>query len=511
MIPPHIDGTTGPPGHEKPPVGTDRGRVEPGRWRAGNTLARVRAWLGTTPARVWLLTMTVVVTVAGLFASASITLGHARDGSNLLGHEAGPQAMATTELYLALADMDARMADALLMGDDHDLGSGRENVLEMYDDGREQAHGALLQAASLTEGDTIEETNVREVLNGLGEYEQRAGRALLLNDEAGAGPGRIDDDALAEYRRATRLMHTELLPKAFNLGLGSSAIVRAGHEAGQSSVTLGLLGVGGAGALAITALVSLQVYLRVRFRRRFNVPLLAATAGALALTAGVVLALDSAAGYQRDAKEEGLSAAMALSRAEAIATDMQADQSRYLLDPEQADNYQQVYLERAQQVLFRPADDLEEYYGQIAEVTEASSGPSEAGGDDGDDPGTLGYLGQDAQDALIAGQTQALAEVLEAYNGLQEQDRVMRSLVEADDLDGAVEVRMGITHTEGGAFSVYTASLGGLIDLHVEEFRSGVERGDAMLSPWTWLLPAGTVAVLALLALGVRPRLAEYR
>jgi len=225
----------------------------------------------------------------------------------------------------------------------------------------------------------------------------------------------------------------------------------------------------------------------------------------------VVLALDSAAGYQRDAKEEGLSAAMALSRAEAIATDMQADQSRYLLDPEQADNYQQVYLERAQQVLFRPADDLEEYYGQIAEVTEASSGPSEAGGDDGDDPGTLGYLGQDAQDALIAGQTQALAEVLEAYNGLQEQDRVMRSLVEADDLDGAVEVRMGITHTEGGAFSVYTASLGGLIDLHVEEFRSGVERGDAMLSPWTWLLPAGTVAVLALLALGVRPRLAEYR
>src|SRR5699024_10513725 len=174
--------------------------------------------------------------------------------------------------------------------------------------------------------------------------------------------------------------------KAFNLGLDSSAIVRAGHEAGQSSVTLGLLGVGGAGALAITALVSLQVFLRIRFRRRFNVPVLAATAGVLALTAGVVLA----AGYQRDAKEEGLNAAMALSRAEAIATDMQADQSRYLLDPEQADNYQQVYLERAQQVLFRPADDLEEYYGQIAEVTESSSSePSEAGGDDGDDPGTL--------------------------------------------------------------------------------------------------------------------------
>src|SRR5699024_4968864 len=153
-----------------------------------------------------------------------------------------------------------------------------------------------------------------------------------------------------------RLMHTELLPKAFNLGLGSSAIVRAGHEARQSSVTLGLLGVGGAGALAITALVSLQVYLRVRFRRRFNVPLLAATAGALALNAGVVLADVRAAGYQREAKEHGLAAAIALARAQAIATDMKADQSRYLVDPEQAVSYHQVYLAGAKQVLIRPAD-----------------------------------------------------------------------------------------------------------------------------------------------------------
>src|SRR5690625_3468508 len=212
MISPHIDGTARPPGHGKPPAGTDRGRVEPGRWRVGSTFARVRARLGTTPARVWLLTMTAVVTIAGLFVSASITLGHAREGLNVLGHDAGPQAMATTELYLALADMDARMADVLLMGDDHDLGPGRENEMEAYDASREQAHDALLQAASLTKGDTIEETNVQAVLNGLGEYEQRAGRALLFNDEAGAAPGRVDDDALAEYRRATQLMHTELLP-----------------------------------------------------------------------------------------------------------------------------------------------------------------------------------------------------------------------------------------------------------------------------------------------------------
>lgn len=511
MTSPRMGETIRPSNHGKLTDRTGRGRADRERWRIGSTLERTRTWLRTTPARVWLLTVVAVLAVAGLFASASITLNQARDGLSVLGHDAGPQAMATTELYLALADMDARMADVLLMGDDHDLGSGREVVLETYDGSREQAHGALLQAASLTEGDTIEETNVQAVLNGLGEYEQRAGRALLLNDEAGAAPGRIDGDALEEYRRATQLMHTELLPKAFNLGLDSSAIVRVGHEGGQSSVALGLLGVGGAGVLTITALLMLQVYLRVRFRRRFNVPLLAATTGAVALTAGVILALNSGAGYQREAKEEGLDAAMALARAEAIATDMQADQSRYLLDPEQADKYQQVYLERAQQVLFRPAGNLEEYYEQVDEVTESYPTLPGDGDDSGGDPGTLGYLGEDAQDSLLSGQTQALADVLEAYNGLQEQDRVMRSLVETDDLDSAVQARMGITHTEDGAFPSYTASLSGLIDLHVEEFRSAIERGGTVLSPWTWLLPAGTLAVLALLALGVRPRLAEYR
>src|SRR5699024_10163605 len=159
--------------------------------------------------------------------------------------------------------------------------------------------------------------------------------------------------------------------------------------------SLGLLRVGGTGVLTIGVLVGLQIYLRRRFRRRLNAPLLAATAVTAALTAGVVLTLDSVGGDQSRAKEEGLDAAMALSRAEAVATDMQADQSRYLLDPELADNHQQVYLERAQAVLFRPAGNLEEYHGQVEEVAEAYPhlpGEGEQPGEDGEDtdPGTLG-------------------------------------------------------------------------------------------------------------------------
>nr|WP_026119429.1 hypothetical protein [Nocardiopsis ganjiahuensis] len=465
----------------------------------------------TTPTRVWALSILCALTITGLFGSATVTLNQARDGLHVLGRDAGPQAMATTELYLSLAEMDASVADVLLMGTDHDLGSGRQAALDRYDTSRTEANAALLQAASLTEGDTVEELNVQAVLDGMGAYDQKVSEARLLNDEAQAPPGEVDPEALEAYREATQLMHTELMPKAFNLGLDSSAIVRANHEAGQSSVALGLVWVGVVGAATVAALIGLQLYLRVRFRRRFNAPLLAATAGTVVLTLGVILALNSSGTHQSEARNEGLAAAMALARAGAIATDMQADQSRYLADEDLADNYQQVYLERAQQVLFRPASTLTDYYEAVGEVPDAYPELPGSNGEDPDDPGTLGYLGESAQDSLLQGEEDSLAEVLTAYSALQEEDQRMRAAAESGDLAGAIDIRMGVADTEDGVFRVYTDALGGLIELHRDAFTAGIERGDAVLSPWSWGLPVGALVLFALVVAGVRPRLAEYR
>nr|WP_231972509.1 hypothetical protein [Nocardiopsis alborubida] len=473
---------------------------------------------------MWLLSSACVLAVLGLFGSAAATLGQTRADLHVLGVDAGPQALATTDLYLALADMDARVADVLLMGTDQDLRADREDALEGYEASRARANEALLQAASLTEEDEDEDSaegpNVKAVQDGMGAYEQLASRAQVLNDEARAPSGRIDGEALAAYREATQLMHTELLPKAFNLGLEASADVRVNHQEGQSSVVLGMLWVGAAGAVAVAALLGLQLYLRVRFRRRFSAPLLAATAVAVLLTGGVVLALTVSGGQQREAKEEGLDAAMALSRAGAISTDMQADQSRYLLewdieDRYQADNYQQVYFERAQQVLYRPADNLEEYYTAIEGVVAAYPEPPVPSGSEEnapeDDPGTLGYLGQRAQIAPLSGHEGELAEVLEAYNALQAEDRALRSAVGEGDLAGAVDIRIGVASSGDGAFQTYEDALSELFGLHEDAFNEGIARGGAALDPWEWLLPAATALVLALIALGIRPRLAEYR
>ncbi|WP_150254052.1 hypothetical protein [Nocardiopsis deserti] len=507
-----------------------KGSRTPRRGRGGSgareRASGLRRWAGTTPARVWLLSSVCVLAVLGLFGSAAATLGQTREDLHVLGVDAGPQALATTDLYLALADMDARVVDMLLMGTDDDLRSDRENAREQYEASRARANEALLQAASLTEEDedegegedSAEGSNVKAVQDGMGAYEQLASRAQVLNDEARAPSGQVDGAALETYREATWLMHTELLPKAFNLGLEASADVRANHEEGRSSVVLGMLWVSAAGAVAVAALLGLQLYLRVRFRRRFSAPLLAAMAAAVLLTGGVALVLTVSGGHQREAKEEGLDAAMALSRAGAISTDMQADQSRYLLewdmdDKYQADNYQQVYFERAQQVLYRPADNLEEYYTAIEGVVAAYPDPPEpdGSGPEDEDPGTLGYLGQHARVAQLTGQEDALAKVLESYNALQAEDRALRSAAEDGDIAGAVDIRVDVADAEDGAFQAYEDALAELFGQHKEEFHRGIDRGGAVLAPWEWLLPAATALLLVLIALGIRPRLAEYR
>ncbi|WP_431888241.1 hypothetical protein [Nocardiopsis alba] len=536
-----------------------------------------RAWalaaLRTTPVRVWTLSFLCVVAIAGLFAASAVTLDRARGSLSLLGDEAGPQAMATTELYLSLAGMDAGVADLLLMGTDEALQPQRDMAFDQYKDNREKAGDALLEAALLAEsktpdeatpeveasasatpeaeesGDeatraeagadeaandddenvgaenedgTSQEHNIRAVLDRMGAYERLVGEALRLNEMAGAAPGEVDPEALAAYRQATRVMHEELLPKAFNLGLESSAIVRVDHEEGQTSMLLGQVWVGAGGIVALVLLVGLQIYLRARFRRLLNIPLLIASAGTILLTVGVVWTLGSGSEQQRIAKEEGLEEVMALARAGAVSMDMQADQSRYLIDVERADNHQQVYLERSQQVLFRPADTLEDYYKRIGEVAEAFPEPPEKLEELEEDSGALGYLGRGEEELrLSAEQEDGMSRVLDAYVDFQVEDREMREAMRDRDLEKAIEIRLGVigpkerpgeTDPEKGAFSIYTKALDGLIAEYREErFEAAIARGKARVAPWVWGLPAGSAVLLALVVAGVRPRLAEYR
>src|SRR5215510_10111281 len=98
-----------------PPVSSQ----EPHRWRPVGRLRRLG--LQTTPGRIRALAVVAVLAIGGFYIVANIAVGNARDGLRVIGHDAGPQVLATGDLYFALGDMDSQVASILLTGGERSL------------------------------------------------------------------------------------------------------------------------------------------------------------------------------------------------------------------------------------------------------------------------------------------------------------------------------------------------------------------------------------------------------
>jgi hypothetical protein len=460
--------------------------------------------LRTLPGRIRVAALAAVLAVSALFAVTASAIGAARDGLEVIGHGAGPQVVATADLYFALSDMDAQLANVLLIGKEQNLGIGRAQSLTLYERRRAQADAAALQASELAQGDPSGQRTVRAVLDGLGRYERLASQALLLDEQSGHPAGPPPQQIIGLHRQATDLMKLDLLPKAYNLTLDNGTIVRRTYEAKRSSVLDGRFWAAGAGLVLLAVLLGLQVFLGRRFRRLVNPALALATLGTLVLVAVSVGLLSAEAGHLRKAKLDGFDSILALSRARAISNSLNADESRYLLDPGRADTYEQVYLDKSQSILYVSADNLDAYYAGV-DTSVAAFGAHRTAG-------FLGFYGVEARRLTSDRQGNALGTVLTAYQRFQQDDRRLRQLAGTGRQRDAIGVRMGLTTGSSiHDFDSYDQALVSLIGIHQNTFGTAIRAGDGALDGWDWLLPGAAVVLAALVLAGVRPRLAEFR
>ena len=82
---------------------------EPHRWRPAGRFRRLG--LQTTPGRILALAVVAVLAIGGFYIVANIAVGNARDGLRVIGHDVGPQVLATGDLYFALGDMDSQVTN----------------------------------------------------------------------------------------------------------------------------------------------------------------------------------------------------------------------------------------------------------------------------------------------------------------------------------------------------------------------------------------------------------------
>ncbi|MDP4507197.1 hypothetical protein [Nonomuraea turcica] len=438
----------------------------------------------SVPGRIRAISGITVASLALLFAALAVGSASARDGLQVIGHDAGPQVVATAGLHLALSDMDAQVANILVMG--NGWANLRQKAMVQYEQRRSEANRALLKAFELSGDNPAERRTVESVLDGLGAYERLAGQALVLDKRANHPPGPPPEDVVAIYRQATDLMRKVLLPQAYNLTLESGTIVRSTYDEKAVMVPLLRVAVVLAGLLALGCLIWLQVFLATRFRRILGPALLVATvATAVAMISGAgALGRDQEA--LRQAKSAGFDPVLTLARARAISTSMQGDQSRYLLDKERADTYEHTYLDKSLSLIYSPAGNLSAYHGI---VSKGSAG------------GFLGLLGPE----LVGKQGQ---EVMRAYQRFQAADEAFRDLVTSGRTAEAVPARLGQVSQ---AFDAYDRSLVALTDRHQDEFERAIKRGESTLDS-LWTLEEFAMGAIGLLVIGgVWPRLKEYR
>ncbi|TDC97109.1 hypothetical protein E1285_04620 [Actinomadura sp. 7K507] len=470
-----------------------------------STFVRGR-WLRTIPGRIGIHVVLCLAAIVALLAVLTVSIGNARDSVQTIGHDAGPQVVATGTLYFALSDMDAQVSNILLIGRDHDLGIGHDRSLRVYEQRRSEADAAAVQAAQLAGGDEALRRTVQEVLDGLGEYERLVGRAMELDAQAGHPPGQLPQQVVDAYRQATDLMKLQLLPKAYNITLDTGAQVRQEYEEKRSAVLSGRTWVAVTGLVVLLLLIATQLYLARTFRRVLNPALVLATLATLALGGVGAGMLTAQAGHMQKAKEDGFDSILQLSRARAISHSAFADESRYLLDPGRADTYEQTYLDKSLSVIQPDLGDkpvnLENYYAGLEEKV----GPYKAG--EGDVP-FLGFFGDEARTVEPGREADALQKTLLAYRTVQRNDARIRELASSGDRAGAVDARMASNAIRD--FGVYDKALGELTAVHQDAFDDAVGDADGGLRGWNAVPAAGAAAIALLIFAGVRPRLAEFR
>lgn len=499
VVPPEGDNGSRPRGGPRP---SGRRRHLRRETVAARAALRRRYW-ATLPARLRFL-RAVTVSLTAALALLLLLAGQAATGTwDSVADRDAPRTTSAADLNLALNDMDAQAANILLSNGN--AGQGRlvtpyDKAIGFYGAARREIGHDLRALAVAAQGDRADERTVESLTDGFAEYQELLGRALE-NDGHNGGKAA----ALADYRRATDLLQQHLLPDARALVESNDRAFDGQYARARSGLSAQLVAVLALGALLLAVLGLLQWCLARRFHRVLNPGVLAATVCTLvAVVLGAQL-LSSSAADLRVARRDAFDSVVALSRARAVAYDANADESRYLLDPERRDRYARSFLAKSQQLYGVKGATPGTYYDGLAATWKAYR-------DDRNDLRFTGEFRRELDNITFPGERAAAEKTVDAFAVYQRDDRTIRALLAAGREHEAAEFCMGWEPgTSNAHFGEWMAALDQVTGINRAHFESSVREGRStvgVLLPWAGGL---LLAAAALTALGLRPRLAEFR
>jgi len=408
------------------------------------------------------------------------------DAMQTIGKDTAPSIIDAQHIKAALADMDADAANVLLAPP-----NTANTATDGFDERRLEASEALIDAAGNVKYGDAEGPPIHTLAETTGTYARLIQEAEDFHDA-----GNPDD--VRYYRGSALVMDGTLLAAADDLDRANFDELDHTYksDAWRSGAARAFVAL--AGLATLLALVWTQTFLSRRTRRTLN-PMLAL---ATLLTFGLCwFALGAMGAEEHDlkvAKEDAFDSIHALWQARAIAYQANAEESRWLLDPAHAEEYQRGFNADVNQLAKLPQ-------GEPLDAVISREVAKEHV------PGFTGFLADELNNITFDGEREAAAETLRDFERYVTIDGQIRELEQHGRHDEAVRLCTGTNPDQSdGTFEQFDRSLGKTLKINQDAFDTAVQDGlDAVqgLDIKAMVVTALT-ALLAFLGLGARIR--EY-
>jgi hypothetical protein len=289
----------------------------------------VRRWLGTTPGRLRVASVALLLglLVVGVIAA---TAANARgDAARAVGLESVPELVAAQNLYVALSDADAT-ASKIFLSPGNENPQDRQRYLDDLDHA-----GQYLSAVSRDVGSSAEaQRAVRIIAEQLPVYAGRIDTARA-NIRQGFVVG-------AAYQRAgSNLMRDEILPEATTLYERAARQLDDTYHSGTSTSEIVFVVV--SGAVLLLVLIGVQLFVTRHYRRIVNVGLLGASVLVLIVLVWTVARFSSEQDALVRAQRNGSDQMQVLSSARILTLRAQSDDQLALVERGTGDTYRQDF------------------------------------------------------------------------------------------------------------------------------------------------------------------------
>lgn len=471
--------------------------------------------------------------------AAVVTAGYAssvHSRLDSLDHVDAPSVHATSDFLFQVEDMDAQLANALLISGDTSLTTSRATSMQHYEDDRRQAEADLENATAALAGDPKKLADLSAVAHLFGTYQEDATRAVQLDEQANVTKaGTAPANVLAAYQNGADFLAGRngqgtdpgsLVAQARALDTGSTDAIGQSAQQTQDALDTVTVCVIVIGALPLVALVFVQLRMSRKFHRRFNRPLAAATVVTAILMVSGLVAFQSASDDLHNGKANAFDSIQKLTLAKATSYDANADESRWLLDQVHAAFYEQTFLSKAKRIADTSADapddastrdatpaDVAAYEHSIGDVSSALTAYP------GSPVGTLfssaSAFGFEFGNITFPGEDDAARAAFTAYSSYLQGDAKIRqySLTDPKSLHDAIDFDTNATTpgTSDQTFNDYSQKLDDVIALNQSQFDASMASAISGAGTWTWLPYVFLLLIAGLTVLGIRPRLREYQ